>query len=172
MALPNVLGMGDVLEAGHIYFFYRPRVQREGVYAIVRHGRHTHLAYELELPKEPGDVQRELLIEPKASFVVTVRNPEAPAPPQAGLTGAQKAEFPQAMEDRFRGRRFAQLEPDFLDQRGTELVLIGASKAPEEELDIDLVPEEEREAEAAIFRDLRLERGQHPVEPLFRGDWR
>ena len=152
--------MTDVLEAGHIYFFYRPRVQHEeaeglgelersyivlrprdkrvwrlltvgrkrlpmigkhervwafvdkvghspeevedaldreryetktrgervrpearpageGVYALVRHERHTHLAYELEFPKRPGAVQEELKIEETASYVVAVKNPEA-----------------------------------------------------------------------------------------------
>jgi hypothetical protein len=32
----------------------------EGVYAIVRHDDHTHLAYALELPAAPGEVQRAL----------------------------------------------------------------------------------------------------------------
>jgi hypothetical protein len=33
-------------------------------------------------------------------------------------------------------------------------------------------PEEESEAQAAIFRDLGLERDQHPLEPMFKGEWR
>ena len=28
--------------------------QAEGIYAIVRHGNHTHLAYVIELPQRPG----------------------------------------------------------------------------------------------------------------------
>lgn len=144
----------------------------QGVYAIVRHGTHTHLAYVLEFPKEPGQVQSDLDIEKKGSYIVTVRNPDAPAPPQAGLVGGQKAALPEKLRRRFRGRRFAELEPDFLDHEGTELVFIGAKTSPEEELGITLAPEDERENEAAIFRDLELERDQHPLEPLFEGEWR
>ena len=33
----------------------------EGVYALVRHDDHTHLAFALELPQHPGQVQRDLL---------------------------------------------------------------------------------------------------------------
>jgi hypothetical protein len=39
-------------------------------------------------------------------------------------------------------------------------------------LGIELKPEEEFEAQAAIFKDLMLEQDQHPLEPLFRGEWR
>jgi len=80
----------------------------EGVYVLARHGDHTHLAYELEFPKRPGEVQRELRI-----------------------------------------------------QKKTELVLIGATEEPERELGIDLRARDERENEAAIFRDLKLERDRH-----------
>lgn len=144
----------------------------QGVYAIVDHGGHTHLAYELELPDAPGEVQRELAIEEKGSYVVTVKNPEAPSPPRAGLRGEQKAELLKRLRERFRGRRFAELTPDFLDREGTELVWIGAKRTPEEELDIELDARDQREAETAIFEDLKLERDQHPLEPLFEGEWK
>lgn len=144
----------------------------EGVYAIVHHGDHTHLAYTLEFPKERGEVQQELNIEAEGSYIVTVKNPEAPSPPQAGLRAQQKAPLPEQLRERFRGRRFAELDPDFLDHEGTELMIVGATKTPEEELGITLEPEEEREADAAIFRDLQLERDQHPLEPLFQGEWK
>ncbi len=41
----------------------------EGVYAIVRHRGHTHLVYVLELPAEPGEVQRALNIAREASHI-------------------------------------------------------------------------------------------------------
>jgi hypothetical protein len=248
--------MSDALETGHIYFFYRPRVQREeargledvqrfhfvlsprdkrlwrlvtvgrkrlpevgdrherawafvdtvgdtpetvkedlerqiydtktrgvrvlpparpageGVYALVAHGSHTHLAYELELPKAPGDVQEDLNIEPEGDFIVTVRNPAAPSPAWVGLRSQRRAELPAELQERFRGRRFTEVTPAFLDVPGVELVLIGATKTPEEELGIALEPHEERQAEAAIFEDLKLERDRYPLEPLFRGEWR
>src|SRR5438105_4516667 len=44
----------------------------EGVYAIVRHNDHTHLTYELELPRQPGEVQEELAIEPEGSYIISI----------------------------------------------------------------------------------------------------
>src|SRR5919202_702253 len=52
----------------------------EGKYAIVKHHQnHTELAYILELPKEPGEAQRELSIEKEASYIISVINPKKPA---------------------------------------------------------------------------------------------
>jgi hypothetical protein len=144
----------------------------EGVYSLVAHDKHTHLTYKLEFPKRPGKVQEDLRIEPEGSYIITVRNPDAPAPPATGLQPQQRAEFPKELKDKFKGRRFISLEPDFLDYEGAELVLVGATTRPEEELGIELKPEEESETEAAIFSDLKLERDQHPLEPLFKGEWR
>ena len=42
----------------------------------------------------------------------------------------------------------------------------------ERELGIDLRPRDQPDTQAAIFRDLKLERDQHPLEPLFHGEWR
>jgi hypothetical protein len=33
-------------------------------------------------------------------------------------------------------------------------------------------PEEETEASAEVFRDLRLRKSEQPLEPLFTGEWR
>src|SRR6188472_2055970 len=43
----------------------------EGKYAIVKHQNHAELAYILEMPKEPGEAQRELGIEKEASYIVS-----------------------------------------------------------------------------------------------------
>jgi hypothetical protein len=99
------------------------------VYALVRHDDHTHLAYALELPSKPGEVQEELEILPEASYIITVKNPEQPSPPGVGLDEAQQAELPNRLEARFRGRRFVPVDPpEFLDPEGAELILIGAGR--------------------------------------------
>jgi hypothetical protein len=145
----------------------------EGRYAIVRHDDHTHLAYALELPAEPGEVQRELRLEREASYVVAVRNPDAPAPPGAGLPPRERAQLPQELRERFGGRRFAPLDPPgFLDHEGVELVLIGASEDVREELGLDLDAERERLENADIFRELGLRPDELPTEPLETGRWR
>jgi hypothetical protein len=88
----------------------------EGVYAVVDHDGHTHLAYALELPEAPGPVQVELNIKPAASLTATVRNPDTPAPPQAGMPPSRRPDYPDALREKFGGRRFTNLDPpDFLD---------------------------------------------------------
>lgn len=38
---------------------------------------HTHLAYVLELPEDPGALQNEFNIQKEASFIITAKNPQA-----------------------------------------------------------------------------------------------
>jgi hypothetical protein len=104
----------------------------EGRYAIAEHGGHTHLVYVLERPREPGEVQRALNIRPQASYIVAVRNPDAPAPPGAGLPEHRRAVYPPELRERFGTRRFIPADPpELLDHPGTELVLIGAAETAE-----------------------------------------
>lgn len=153
---------------------YQPpaRPTAEGAYCIARHDDHTHLAYQLELPGRPGPPQQELEIEPEASYIVTVKNPQAPSPPGVGLPGPGKAKLPADLQERFHGRRFAPLDPSrFLDHGGVELVLIGAAHDASAELGIDLDAEVERSARHTIFEDLRIGRAEQPASPLLTGQW-
>ncbi len=153
---------------------HRPaaRPAGEGVYAIVHHRGHTHLAYALELPAEPGEVQRALNIVKEGSYIVAVKNPTASSPPDTGLDETRKARFPKNLKARFRGRRFIPLDPpDFLDHEGAEILLVGARQRVTEELGLSLDPEQETEATAEIFNDLMMEKSLHPTTPLFEGKW-
>lgn len=142
------------------------------MYAIVHHGDHTHLAYELELPTQPGLVQQSLNIVPEASYIINVKNPEAPAPSGLGLDESRQANYPPKLRELFGGRRFIDLDPpDFLDYEGCELLLIGASADLEAELGLELDPEYENLATSGIFEDLKLEKSLHPVAPLLEGKW-
>jgi hypothetical protein len=144
----------------------------EAVYSIVRHRNHVHLAYALELPRPPGDVQRALNIVEEGSYIVAVKNPRVEQPPGVGLDERRKARFPRTLQARFRGRRFIPLDPpDFLDHEGAEVVLVGAHRHVFAELGIRLDPEQETLATAEIFTDLRLEMSLHPVTPLLEGRW-
>jgi hypothetical protein len=144
----------------------------EGVYALARHDDHTHLAFALELPERPGDVQHDLNIPPQGSYIITVKNPEVDAPPGVGLPEDDRAELPERLRERFRGRRFIPVDPpDFLDREGAELVLIGAEEDVFQELGIQLNPERETLETAELFNDLRMERSAHPLKPLFEGRW-
>jgi hypothetical protein len=149
----------------------------QGVYAIVAHGeegqsRHTHLAYALELPGEPGEAQEELGIVEEGSYVLSVKNPDVPAPPHTGLHGKQNAEFPEELAQRFHGRRFADVDPpEFLDHAGAEILLIGAEENVSEELGLQLDAEDEKQNTAEVCKDLRSVCSRRPTEPLFRGEW-
>jgi hypothetical protein len=143
----------------------------EGVYALVRHGDHTHLTYALELPERPGPAERALNIRREASYIIAVKNPEAASPPAAGLDSEHEARFPSALRKRFRGRRFIPVETaGFLDHPGAELMLIGASEDPQKELGLEFKPDHETEHTADVLKDLGLP-GETARRSLFQGQW-
>jgi hypothetical protein len=144
----------------------------EGVYIIALHENHTHLAYALELPKTPGEVQQQLNIRKQASIIVTVKNPDVDSPSRAGLPPSRKPEYPASLKRKFQDKRFVDLDPpDFLNYPGTELVLIGATADATRELGVQLHPRRKREESADTFAELKLEPDLHPAEPLLAGKW-
>jgi hypothetical protein len=148
------------------------RAAGEGVYRILRHGDHTHLVYALELPKATGDVQEQLEIEPEASYIISIANPERSAPKASGLGKARQADYPQKLKDVFRNRKFADADPpEFLDYEGAELVLVPAAADIDKDLGIELDTENETTASGEIFKDLRIDRSELPTEPLLEREW-
>lgn len=148
------------------------RAAGEGVYRLVRHDDHTHLVYALERPLEPGKVQHDLGIHAEASYIISVKNPDKPAPKGAGLAKHEAAKFPKKLQKIFADRRFVSVEtPEFLDVEGAELVLIAASDDIKAELGIELDPRDATGSRAKILRDLRLRKSEHPIEPLLEGEW-
>ena len=143
----------------------------EGRYEIVRPDRSMHLAYQLELPEKPGPVQKALNIAPQASFVLSIKNPEAGAPANVGLREDDKPDYPKRLQQEFRGRRFEVEDPRPLDYPGTELVLVGARKDPEEAYAIDIDAEREQPENSEAVRDLGLVPSRHPQAPLTSGKW-
>jgi hypothetical protein len=67
----------------------------EGVYAITKAGDRdeTHLAYMITIPRDPGEMQKDIGIASKGSFVLSLKNPTAKGPSYASLP--EKPEFPQ-----------------------------------------------------------------------------
>lgn len=104
-----------------------------------------HLAYSLELPEHPADIQRAFRIAPEASFALSVKTPEASAPPGVGLRDEQKADFPKKLQAGFRDRRFEREDVKLLDYPGAEFILVGARSNPEKAYGIEL-PAEGRSA--------------------------
>jgi hypothetical protein len=120
------------------------RAVGEGVYALVRDPDEdcTRMIYRLELPEELGDVQRELGIAEQGAFIATA----------FATTGKKK---------------FTPITPDLLDQRGEEMILIGAS----DDLGVALEVDRSVADSADIFRSLAMEDSEHPLRPLFDGMW-
>lgn len=57
----------------------------EGVYAITTTGRESHLAYILTIPAELSEVQKDVGLQERGSFVTSVKNPQYSGPANASL---------------------------------------------------------------------------------------
>lgn len=97
----------------------------EGVYALTTTGRESHLAYLLTIPEELGEVQKEMGLKDRGSFIISTRNPEYPPPGNARLPDAP--EFSQEIKEEFAKRRWCPSNPKHLDVEGAQVLLIGES---------------------------------------------
>lgn len=99
----------------------------EGVYAITTTGRTSHFAYEVTLPeKELGQVQKDVGFTSKGSFVVSAKNPEFPGPANAQLD--KRPEWPEDLQNEFRGLRWMGLQARHLDYANAQFLLIGEGR--------------------------------------------
>ncbi|KAG0375713.1 hypothetical protein BGX24_008754 [Mortierella sp. AD032] len=121
----------------------------------------SHFAYKLEVPLEPGPVQKAFKIEKEGQFLVHVKNPQiqTPATERGAVRYAtlkdKAARLPQHLQEKFRGVRkdqvrYAPLDStEFLDVVRTELVLLAVKKGAKEELE-GLLRELEEEVEEEV----------------------
>lgn len=98
----------------------------EGVYAITTTGRETHLAYIITVPSPLGEVQHDLGIQEKGSFITSVKNPKAPGPSNADL-GSDPG-YSSELQNEFRSLRWAPLKPDHLNYESCQFLMIGEGK--------------------------------------------
>ncbi|HYZ31714.1 MAG TPA: hypothetical protein VE684_05455 [Crenalkalicoccus sp.] len=141
-----------------------------GAYAVSLEDGRMHLSYALGLPGRPADVQR-AFVAPEASYALSVKNPKVGQPRGTGLAGAEKADFPEDLQRKFHGRRFAAEDVRLLDVEGAEFMLVGAHEDPERAYGLGLdTPRGERHR-AEIDRELRDLPSRHPTEPLLGGRW-
>lgn len=92
-------------------------------------GRESHLAYILTLPSELDEVQTEIGLRERGSFVLSTRNPDYHAPGNVALP--QGAEYPKEIKDEFRSLRWTPTNPKHLDYVNTQFLLIGESSGIE-----------------------------------------
>jgi hypothetical protein len=139
----------------------------EGLYCIARHDNHTHFIFALEIPKQPGEVQKQFGIEQQGNYIITIKNPQRKPSRRIGLRQEEKATFPRDLEDRFQGKAFGIDDPPaYLDYEGTEFILIAVSKDVKEDLGITLRPKKEPAGHADIARNLGID-----AKPLVEGKW-
>jgi hypothetical protein len=152
----------------------------EGKYAIVQHQNHTELAYILEMPKEPGEAQKELGIEKEASYIVSVINPKKPAASSTVDGGKYPSteEIPMYPEDLLKGFNdsdiFVPLSRDtrLIDYQNAQILLTGAREGRDiikRDIGIEIIDEDETQQSADIFNKLKVRKDQIPIRPLTEG---
>ncbi|KAF2672219.1 hypothetical protein BT63DRAFT_191717 [Microthyrium microscopicum] len=154
----------------------------EGVYSITQIERTSYLTYYLTIPSEIDEVQRELGLQSKGSFQVSVKNPERKGPAQARLP--EKAKYPKELLDEFGNYAWIPVQkPELLDYDNAQVLLIGhgdetsqaenAAPSPgngekEEEEDLgDLADEDAHRVhkisgDDTIFDDLKISHKEYP----------
>jgi len=118
------------------------RAFASGSYDIAMHGDHSHLRWRVEELSNDDPVAKDVELEDEADYILTIANPD---PIAWGLlqTPSLQADlfddlelhvtipnpFPPGLQQRFRDRRFTQLDAtDWLDHPGAEVVFIGAGE--------------------------------------------
>ncbi|KXJ87619.1 hypothetical protein Micbo1qcDRAFT_215458 [Microdochium bolleyi] len=154
----------------------------EGVYAITTTGRESHLAYMITLPSELGELQGDLGLKEKGSFILSTRNPAYDAP--RGTALPEGPDYPKEIQNSFRSLRWQPTTPDHLDYVKSQFLLIGESdgisnalehgedgkedQKPREELekledeDTHRMQDLKGDDSAAIFADLGARAGDYP----------
>lgn len=98
----------------------------EGIYAITTTGRESHLAYILTLPVELSEVQEDIGLRSRGSFITSTKNPKYPGPANANLP--QGADFSKEVLDEFRSLRWMPLQPKHLDYVNAQFLIIGEGR--------------------------------------------
>lgn len=114
----------------------------QGTYEITAHDGHAHFSWCVTRIAEEEPLAAEIEIEEEADYILTVANPDPAAwglvePPDIQTALFDDLElhvplptpFPPALQQRFRNRRFTQLDSvDWLEHPGAELVFVGAGE--------------------------------------------
>ncbi|KAI9727826.1 MAG: hypothetical protein M1834_007973 [Cirrosporium novae-zelandiae] len=159
----------------------------EGIYAITTTGRGSHLAYILTVPSNGlGEVQKDMGLRERGSFVTSVKNPQYPGPTNAALP--QGPDYPKELLDEFKSLRWIPLQPKFLDYPNTQFLIIGEGlediskttepqpkdkkhdkETPLEEMekleDEDQIRVEHLKGDDSVFDDLSLSSKEYPKVP-------
>ena len=158
----------------------------EGVYALTSTGGGqgtTHLAYMLTIPSEIGEVQKDVGLAEKGSFVLSTKNPQSSGPANATLP--YTAEYSKELQDEFRGRGWMPTKSDHLNYDNCQVLLIGenfdssdnlepnakdqkddSKETPQEEIEKleheDEIRVENLKGDDTVFADLGISSKEYP----------
>ncbi|KAJ5115893.1 hypothetical protein N7456_000241 [Penicillium angulare] len=99
------------------------RPYAEGVYAIVSAQRSSHLAYELTIPAELGEIQQNFGLHHRGNWIVQSKNPKFPGPPLGQLP--QEPQYPGHVLEKFGDLRWVPLQPEFIEYPNAQILMIG-----------------------------------------------
>ncbi|MCJ1422523.1 hypothetical protein MMC29_000403 [Sticta canariensis] len=140
----------------------------EGVYAITTTGRESHLAYILTIPSELSEVQKDVGLQQRGSFVTSVKNPQYAGPANATLPEGPK--YPQEILDEFRSLRWMPLQPKLLDYVNTQFLVIGHADNDLEKATKQLPVDEKHDKDTPLEEMQKLEHEDELRVEHLRGD--
>ena len=147
-----------------------------GKYVIVRHQKHTEMAYVLETPNQPGNAQEELGIEKEASYIISVINPKSPVP--EGFPSAEEnPKYPdKVLKELSESENFVSMLKDthLIDFPNAQVILIGAREGKDVikqdlGIDIDLDNDIKRKKDSDVLNKLKTSFKNVPTKPLIEG---
>ena len=162
LVTPDAQRIRRYLEFGAESRAMEARPVGEGVFVLAEHAGHTHLAYFLELPHQPGEVQDRLGLGKEANYLIAVESTE-PSASELRLRNGGSATLGHLQQ--------TQIGPA-LNMEGTAVRLLATRPAQGDAFLRALNPQHETEVTAEISDELELCRTRHVTSALLHGPWR
>lgn len=131
----------------------------EAVYAITTTGRESHLAYILTIPEQLSEVQNDIGLKERGSFVISTKNPQTPSPPNANI--GRSPEYSQEILDEFRSLRWMPTQPKHLDYVNAQILLIGESGGLDKATQVQ--PEDEKKDTDTPLEEMEKLEGEDEI---------
>lgn len=158
-----VLGVPQVKQAA-------ARPCGEGVYTILSQDNRAYLVYVIELPRIDGKVKESLHIGSDGVFTIGIYNPYLES---ESLAESPRPHFPENLKAQMKDQRILYDNlPTLLNYENSKLAIFKESEFDIKTLKPRLHPLKDTSRTADIFGDLKLQRENYPIEPLFRGEWK
>jgi len=129
----------------------------EGVYSITKLDRSSYLTYILTIPEKIDEVQEQIGLQPKGSFLISVKNPESSTPARARLP--EKPNYPKELQTEFGNYSWIPVQQSkLLDYDNVQILLVGHGSDNSQAKKVKKSAEdEEEEAEIEDLEQLAYE---------------